>query len=134
VGLNPLEEGAAVREKVMALFGGIGADVVYECAGTPQAIKTALELAKGGGQVLLLGISGEETPFVEALLIQRETEIKASLAYGEDEIRICLDFLAQRRFKTEGILSDIISLDDIVEKGVERLASTKGLIKIALAP
>ena len=83
---------------------------------------------------MLLGVNGEETPFVEALLIQRETEIKTSLAYGEDEIRICLDFLAQRKFKTEGMLSDIISLDDIVEKGFERLASTKGLIKIALAP
>lgn len=134
VGLNPLEEGAAVREKVMALYGGIGADVVYECAGTPQAIQTAMDVVRGAGQVLLLGVSGEETPLVEALLILRETEIKASLAYGEDEIRICLDFLAQRRFKTEGMLSDIISLDDIVEKGFERLASTKGLIKIALAP
>ncbi|NQT31853.1 MAG: alcohol dehydrogenase catalytic domain-containing protein [Deltaproteobacteria bacterium] len=134
VGLNPLEEGAAIREKVMALYGGIGADIVYECAGTNPAIKTSLELTKSGGQVMLLGVNEEETPFVEALLIQRETEIKTSLAYGEDEIRLCLDFLAQRRFKTEGMVSDIIGLDDIVEKGFERLASTKGLVKVLLAP
>ncbi len=134
VGLNPLEESAAIGEKVMALYSGIGADIVFECAGTPQSVKTSLELAKGGGQVLLLGVSGEETPLVEAMLVLREIEIKATLAYGEDEIRLCLDFLAQRKFKTEGMVSDIIGLDDIVEKGFERLASTKGLVKVLLAP
>jgi (R,R)-butanediol dehydrogenase/meso-butanediol dehydrogenase/diacetyl reductase len=79
-------------------------------------------------------VSGEETPLVEAMLIQREIDIKASLAYGEDEIRLCLDFLTQRRFNTEGMVSDIISLDDIVEKGFERLATTKGLVKVVIAP
>lgn len=134
VGLNPLEEGAALEGKVKALYGGIGADIVFECAGTPQAVKTALSVVRGAGQVLLLGVSGEEIPLVEAMLVLREIDIKASLAYGEDEIRLCLDFLAQRRFNTEGMVSDIISLDDIVEKGFERLASTKGLIKVVVAP
>jgi threonine dehydrogenase-like Zn-dependent dehydrogenase len=134
VALNPLEEGNALEGKIKALYGGIGADIVFECAGTPQAVKTALEVVRGAGQVLLLGVSGEETPLVEAMLIQREIDIKASLAYGEDEIRLCLDFLAKRRFNTEGMISDIISLDDIVEKGFERLVSTKGLIKVVVAP
>lgn len=134
VGLNPLEEGAALEGKVKALYGGIGADIVFECAGTPQAVKTALSVVRSAGQVLLLGVSGEEIPLVEAMLVLREIDIKASLAYGEDEIRLCLDFLAQRRFNTEGMVSDIISLDDIVEKGFERLASTKGLIKVVVAP
>jgi threonine dehydrogenase-like Zn-dependent dehydrogenase len=134
VALNPLEEGDALAGKIKTLYGGIGADVVFECAGTPQALKTALEVVRGAGQVLLLGVSGEETPLVEALLVQREIELKASLAYGEAEIRLCLDFLAQRRFNTEGMVSDIISLDDIVEKGFERLVSTKGLIKVVVAP
>jgi threonine dehydrogenase-like Zn-dependent dehydrogenase len=134
VALNPLEEGDALEGKIKALYGGIGADVVFECAGTPQALSTALSLVRGAGQVLLLGVSGEETPLVEAMLIQREIELKASLAYSEDEIRLCLDFLAQRRFNTEGMVSDIISLDDIVEKGFERLVSTKGLIKVVVAP
>lgn len=134
IALNPLEEGDALEGKIKAIYGGIGADLVFECAGTPQAIKTALEVVRGAGQVLLLGVSGEETSFVEAMLIQREIDIKASLAYGEDEIRLCLDFLAQRRFNTEGMISDIISLDDIVEKGVERLATTKGLVKVVVAP
>ena len=44
------------------------------------------------------------------------------------------DFLARRKFSTEGMVSDIIGLDDIVEKGFERLASNKELIKILVAP
>lgn len=131
---NPLEEGDAIEGKIKALYGGIGADIVFECAGTPQAVKTALSVVRGAGQVLLLGVGGEEIAIDQAMLVQRETEIKATLAYGEDEIRICLDFLARRKFKTEGMVSDIISLDDIVEKGFERLEKTKGLVKVLIAP
>jgi threonine dehydrogenase-like Zn-dependent dehydrogenase len=131
---NPLEEGDALEGKIKALYGGIGADVVFECAGTPQALVTSLSLVRGAGQVLVLGVTEEETPVIEAQLVQREVEIKATLAYGEDEIRLCLDFLAQRRFNTEEMVSDIISLDDIVEKGFERLATTKGLVKVVVAP
>lgn len=134
VALNPLEKGAAVREKVIALYGGIGADVAFECAGTPQSFQAALEVIKSGGQVLVLGVSEKEAPVIEATLVSREIEIKATLAYSGEEVHMCLDFLAQRWFNTEGMLSDIISLDDIVEKGFERLATTKGLVKVAVAP
>ena len=134
VGLNPSEEGAALQEKVINLYGGIGADVAFECAGTPQAFQLLLGLVKAGGQVLVVGVTGEETTVIEAQLVVRETEIKASFAYDDEDIHICLDFLSQRRFNTVGMVSDIISLDDIVEKGFERLASTKGLIKVVIAP
>ena len=84
--------------------------------------------------MLVLGFSEKETPIIEAELIKREIEIKASLIYDEEDLRMCLDFLTQRRFNTQGIVSDIISLDDVVEKGFERLATTKNLIKIVIAP
>ncbi len=35
---------------------------------------------------------------------------------------------------TEGMLSDVISLPDLVEKGFDRLAANKALVKIAVAP
>lgn len=134
VGLNPVEEGSALQGKVMDLYGGIGADVAFECAGTPDAFQSVLSLVKSGGQVMVLGVTQEAASLVEAQLIVRETEMRASLAYDEEDIRLCLDFLAQRRFSTEGMISDIISLDDVVEKGFERLAGTKGLIKVVTAP
>lgn len=133
-GLKSVAEGAAPGESTMAFFGGTGADVAFECAGSPQSFQALLGLVKRGGQVLLLGVTDRETPVVESALIRGETEIKASLVFRDEDIRICLDFLAKRRFNTRGMVSDIISLDDIV-KGMERLISPEeALIKVVVAP
>ncbi len=134
VALNPLEEGDALQGKVMALYGGIGADVAFECAGTPQALQSLLGLVKCGGQVLLIGQSRKEMPISSSPFVSREIEMKGSHVYDDEDIRICLDFLAKRRFNTEGMVADIISLDDIVEKGFERLATNKNLMKVVIAP
>lgn len=133
-GLSPYDPGAALGQKVRSLCGGIGADVAYECAGTREAFETVSELVRSGGQVMLLGVNEEATPIVEVGLIVREVEMKGSIAYDEDEVGICLDLLAKGRFDTKEMVSDIIGLDDVIEKGFERLASTKGLVKIVVAP
>ncbi|HUJ69710.1 MAG TPA: alcohol dehydrogenase catalytic domain-containing protein [Syntrophorhabdales bacterium] len=134
VALSPIEEGAALGRKVRSLCGGIGADVAYECAGTKEAFQTVSELVRSGGQVMLLGVNEEPTPIVEVGLIVREVEMKGSIAYDEEDVRICIDLLAKGRFNTKGMISDIISLDDVIEKGFERFASSKGLVKIVVAP
>jgi hypothetical protein len=45
-----------------------------------------------------------------------------------------LDLFAAGRFVTKGMLSDVIPLAELVERGLERLASDKSLVKIAVAP
>ncbi len=133
VAFDPGEVFSALREKVAALYGGIGADVAYECAGTNEAFRTVADLVRSGGQVMLLGVNEGETPIVEVGLIVREIEMKGSIAYGADEVRICLDLLKKKKFHTEGMVSDIIGFDDVIEKGFERLASSKGLVKVVVA-
>jgi 2-desacetyl-2-hydroxyethyl bacteriochlorophyllide A dehydrogenase len=131
---NPMEEGEKLEKKVKALYGGIGADVAFEAAGTPDAFQSCIQLVRGGGQVLVLGVATIPTPIIEIQLVVNEIDMRATLAYSADDVNIFLDLVAQKRFNTAGIVSDIIKLDDIVEKGFERLANTKGLVKILVAP
>ena len=131
---NPEEEGEALREKVMDLYDGIGADIAFECAGTPQAFELCLNLAKAGGQVLNLGVTENPASVAPAFLVRRELDIKSSLAYGGEEVTQCLYYLSAGRFNTRGLLSDIIPLSDLVEKGIHRLAEDKRLVKVVVAP
>lgn len=134
VAFNPIEEGAGLSAKIAQLYDGLGADIAYECAGTPEAFRTVADMVRSGGQVMLLGVNEKETPIIEVALIVREIEMKGSIAYAEEEVRICLDLLKDKRFDTGGMVSDIIGLDDLVEKGFSRLASSKELIKVVVAP
>jgi (R,R)-butanediol dehydrogenase/meso-butanediol dehydrogenase/diacetyl reductase len=112
----------------------IGADVVFECAGNAEAAHTSVCLVKAGGQVLLLGVSGDPIPVPGAELVSKEVELKATLAYDKEETRLVVDYLAQGRINTQGMITDIISLDNIVEKGFERLAASSEPVKIVVAP
>lgn len=100
----------------------------------PQSFQTLLGLIKAGGQLLNLGVSEKLANVATAFLVMRELDIKSSLAYTYEEVRKCLNYLATGRFNTKGLLSDIIPLSDLVERGLNRLVTDKNLVKIAVAP
>jgi len=132
--LDPVAEGAVLKDRVMGLYDGVGADLVVECAGVPQSFELCLTLVRAGGQMLHLGAGGGTVKLVPWLLTLGELDIKSTLAFGAEEARKCLDLIAAGRFVTEGMLSDVIPLADLVERGLDRLAADKALVKIAVAP
>jgi threonine dehydrogenase-like Zn-dependent dehydrogenase len=57
------ERGEEAVERVRELTGGLGADSVLECVGLEQAIVTALEIARPGGAIGLVGVpEHDKTP------------------------------------------------------------------------
>jgi threonine dehydrogenase-like Zn-dependent dehydrogenase len=53
------ERGADGVARVLELTGGIGADSVLECVGTPEAMRQALESTRPGGNVGFVGVPHE---------------------------------------------------------------------------
>ena len=131
--LNPMEEGETLRDKVFGLTGGYGADVVYECAGVPQALQASYNLVKSGGQVMLIGINDKEVSLQPFFLSLWEVELKGILGYY-DEFTHVIEFLKQKRIDTGVMVSDIIALDDIEERGFRRLLSSRDEVKLVVRP
>ena len=67
-------------------------------------------------------------------MVRQELDIKSSLAHDHKDVRKCLNYLAIGRLKAKGLLSDIIPLGDLVEKGFNRLLVGKNLIEVVVAP
>ena len=52
------------KEKILAFTGGIGADLVVECTGAPQAIITTVDLVRKKGKICSIGLTGNKpVPF-----------------------------------------------------------------------
>jgi threonine dehydrogenase-like Zn-dependent dehydrogenase len=132
--LDPIADGEHLGSWLNALYGGVGPDLVVECAGKAKSLELCLGLPRAAGQVLNLGAGGEPVSVVPAVLAIREIGLVSSLAYSAEEARLCLEYLAQGRFSTRGMLSDVIPLADLVEKGFERLIADRSLVKVAVAP
>ena len=118
-----------------ALGNPDGADVTLECAGNQASLLNCVfQVAKNGSQVILVGIVGEPLDHLSlAPVIPREIDLISSFVYTPEEIEMYLDMLAAGKIKFPGMVTDIIGLDDVVEKGVDRKDRT-GQLKILLDP
>ena len=131
--LNPKTETGDLTQRIYDLTDGVGADIVFECAGVPIALQTCANYVKSGGQVMLVGINDKEVAINPFALVLKEVEMRAVLGYY-DEFKYVIEFLRGKKIDTAALISDIISLDDLAEKGFNRLLTSNDLVKILVAP
>src|SRR5262249_52756944 len=73
-----------------------GAPVVLECSGRPEAVQQALDLARPGGRVVLLGIAVAEVTLVPVFWITREITVTGSINSQFEDFGEALRLLAAR--------------------------------------
>jgi len=131
--LNPNEE-PNLKEKLRELYNGVGPDVVYECAGNPGAVGTAVEVCRPAGEVILIGTNPEPLATINEIQLGLfELDLKGSFAYDEDEIRTILRFMETGKINTKGMLNKIVKLDEI-QQTLEELSKTTEPVRYAIAP
>ncbi|MDR0851446.1 MAG: alcohol dehydrogenase catalytic domain-containing protein [Clostridiales Family XIII bacterium] len=124
-----------IGETIRDILGkSVGADVVFECAGHTPSLKNLIyECVRPGGQVMVIGTIGETLEIVPSSFSIFEPDIDFSFVYTPDEVQIYLDMLNAGKIRFPGMVTDIISLDDAVVKGLDR-KDKSGQIKILIDP
>lgn len=77
--INAREE--SVREKVLEFTNGRGVDLVFETAGSSEATQAAIEVARDGGKVVLIGFSPLTALDISKIVI-KELSILGSWRYA----------------------------------------------------
>ncbi len=106
--------GAKVLKAIMGkpmLLGG--ADVVYECVGTGEAIDHAFRLARGGGRVVIAGLAAFPKGVDWTPVWMHELRVHGTLATGEDEFKgerhrtfdLALGWIARGKVNLEPMLT-----------------------------
>ncbi|MGD8644115.1 MAG: alcohol dehydrogenase catalytic domain-containing protein [Chromatiales bacterium] len=131
--INPRDPDNPVGEQIRELTDG-GADVVIECAGSPPALQQSIDMARPGGEVILVGVNERETPIIPTSLMFGEVSMRGSLAWNHKDFRIAVDFMASGQVDVKPLISDVIALDAIQTEGFERLKSDRSLIKVLVKP
>lgn len=131
--LNPGSRQEDLTKEIFGLTDGVGADIVFECAGVPVAFQACEQYVKSGGQVMLLGINDREVTVNPFMTVIREVEMKGAAAYY-DEFPYVIEFLEKKKLDTASMISDVIPLGDLVEKGFRRLLSSGDLVKVLVKP
>ena len=119
-------------EAVRDLTRGLGADVVFECAGHPQGVPQALGLVRKGGRIGVLGQGHGDSSFNTAIVCFREVELIGVRAYDPKVWHRSYDVLARRQFPLERLITHRLPLEEAAH-GIELMESRQGL-KIMFTP
>ncbi len=120
--------------EAMERFGRHGADLVYECAGIPATIQQAVDLARRGGRVNIVGLaSGAATISPHTWLI-KEITVTAAIAHLHHEVADVIDLIADGLVQTEPLHDRTVSLADLPAVIEELADDPSSAIKVLVDP
>ena len=112
---------------------GRGADVVMEVVGIEPTVNLAVDCARKGGTVMLVGNLAPEVKFPLQKVVTRQLKVLGSCA-SAGEYPLCLDLIASGKIKVDQLISKVAPLEDGNE-WIHRLYNKEaGLMKVILKP
>jgi (R,R)-butanediol dehydrogenase/meso-butanediol dehydrogenase/diacetyl reductase len=116
--INPEDEKA--MESVNESTDGVGPDVVIECVGSEKATQLAINIARRGGRVSIIGIAHKIYKFNFNDIVFNEREVYGSCA-TTGGFPTAIQYLRDGRVNTESLITGKILLKNLVTKGYEEL-------------
>lgn len=120
---------AAVRQAT----GGLGADVVLECAGVPETLQWAMAMLRRGGRCAMVGIPTEPVQLAVQNLVLDELELVGSRA-SAGEMRRVIPFVANGRVRVGELITHHFPLVQYQEALDTFNDRSSGAIKIIVHP
>ncbi|MDG2352481.1 MAG: alcohol dehydrogenase catalytic domain-containing protein [Acidimicrobiales bacterium] len=129
-----VEAGEPAEELVKEVTAGLGADVVYECAGVSPALQSAVDLARRGGTVSLIGLASSDALTKPGEWLRKEINVSASLGYTHEEFEMSMSYVAESKINLEAIHTGTVPLGDIGKAFTDLSSGTSGELKILVDP
>jgi (R,R)-butanediol dehydrogenase/meso-butanediol dehydrogenase/diacetyl reductase len=123
-----LDPGDDVTGKMDELTGGIGIDYVFECVGVPDTTQEAFNLVRRAGKVVLVGVCMEPATVLPVFWLLKEVSMQTTMGFSQSEFETSLDMIHKGALKTDGLVTETVSLDRLPE-AFERLLSPNDEIK-----
>ncbi len=114
------------------LFSQEGPDITFECVGIDESINMAIEFARKGSEIILLGVP-QKISKAELIYIQdRELNLKGSLMYTKDDYLIALDLLRKNQVNYEKLITHIYPFSRVPEAFENILNNKEDYFKVII--
>jgi len=132
LGARPLEPDDA-WDAVAAASDGLGADVVVEAAGSPGALDTAMELARGRGMVSVVGAHFEpDFPLDNRRMFTKELTMRWSIGDSLGHRQRLIEMIAAGRLDPTAVVTHRLPLGQAVE--AYELFDSRQATKVVMSP
>jgi len=108
--INPIRQ--KLSEEIVIAFGPDKADLIIECVGANETIDAAIENARKGSEIIIVGVFGEK-PAVDLGFVQdRELKLIGTLMYQGDDYHKAIELVATRKIILEPLMTMHFSFED----------------------
>jgi (R,R)-butanediol dehydrogenase / meso-butanediol dehydrogenase / diacetyl reductase len=95
------------------ITGGAVPEVVFECIGARGTLAEAINYARRGGRVVVIGVCMEEDAFGPIAAMNKELDVRFSLGLDPGEIETAIAMLAAGRVSTERMITSVVSIEQL---------------------
>jgi len=121
-----------LKEKIMELSFGKGADFVIEASGSEKAINDAVDLVKKTGQIIVIGETEKDIMFNWNKAIFKACSLLFTLGSNFNSWKMSLDLLEERKINLLKIITHKLPLENWEE--AFKLMESKEAAKVLLIP
>jgi threonine dehydrogenase-like Zn-dependent dehydrogenase len=123
-----------VAEQVRALTHGRGADAVIEAVGRPELIASAIEIARPGGRIAVIGVVTEPVTIPWSRVFAKSLSLHAGLVSPQAFAAPLLAWVQDGRLDPTSIITHRLPLDEGPRGYALFAAHAEGALKVVLAP
>ena len=131
---DAVEPGDAADGLIKEHTHGLGADIVYECVGRPWAIQSAIDLARRGGSMCLIGLADADASITPGSWLIKELNMTAALAYFHEEFEMSMGMIADGRFQVEPLHTSTTNLDGLEAAIADLGSGSSDQVKVLVDP
>jgi L-iditol 2-dehydrogenase len=125
--------GGELLTEILKLTGGRGVDIVYEAVGRNETVASAIDCARKGGTVTLVGNITPEVKLPLQKVVSRQIRLQGSCA-SSGEYPQAIELIASGKIQVKPLITAVASLEE-GPRWFERLhAREPNLMKVILSP
>ncbi|MBC8005152.1 MAG: galactitol-1-phosphate 5-dehydrogenase [Verrucomicrobia bacterium] len=122
-----------LMNKILRETASRGADIVFEVVGIDATVNLAIDCARKGGQVTLVGNLAPEVRFPLQKVVTRQLKVQGSCA-SAGEYPLCLELIASGKINVDQLISATAPLEEGNEWFHRLYNKESGLMKVILRP
>lgn len=94
-----------LADSILTLFGPDKADVIFECVGAQETISEAIQVARKGSLIIIVGVFGTR-PVVDLGLVQdRELTLRGTLMYQKPDFARAIELVSNQKLNLNGLIT-----------------------------
>ncbi len=104
-----------LKETIIQKWGTEGVDLIYDCVGTEETLFQAMQVARKGIKIMIVGVPHQKIEINFELVQDRELELMGCLMYVREDFLTALSLILNDRIDVDSLITHRFNLEKIGE-------------------